>query len=185
MHVVGLAAEMSALVAVKPRQFIKTVAAIGTPERLTARAISAMTRVGAVVTVTTGVAHEFETGDEVEIEGVTPAAPYTGKQKITVTGATTFTYLIEGNPAAPALSSATASGHLWYRTAIVLGKFAARSANTGLVFLGPGSGNDTQPYKVEQDKEYGLAPGVGTRANLRDWYVDAATAGEGVVVLFM
>lgn len=184
MHVVGLAAEMSALVAVKPRQFIKTVAAIGTPERLTQRAISTITRVGALVTVTTSVNHEFETGDDVEIEGINQAV-YNGRKKIDVTGATTFTYGIEGNPADPTFTTATASAHLWCRRATFLGKKAATTPNATAVRLGPSSGNDTQGFDLAVSGESELQAMAGSRHNLRDWYLDVGTAGDGVVILFM
>ena len=55
------------------------------------KSISSITHVNAVATLTTATAHGLITGAYVSISGTTPAA-YSGVFKITVTGATTFTY---------------------------------------------------------------------------------------------
>jgi len=53
---------------------------------------------GFTATLTTATAHNLATGDQVSITGCTPSA-YNGIYKITVTGATTFTYSMASDPA--------------------------------------------------------------------------------------
>lgn len=58
--------------------------------------ISAASRVGTLVTITTAVAHGFVTQTVVFIDDVTGTVDPEGNRLITVTGATTFTYVITG-----------------------------------------------------------------------------------------
>lgn len=67
---------------------------------LTPIAVTSITRVGPIATVTTAVNHGASTGQNVTIHGAVPIA-YNGTFPITVTGLTTFTYVFGG-----ALSSA-------------------------------------------------------------------------------
>jgi hypothetical protein len=67
----------------------------------TAAAISTITRVGPVATLTTATAHGLITGNRVTISGAT-SSEYNGTYVITVTGATTFTYTMASTPAANA-----------------------------------------------------------------------------------
>lgn len=64
-----------------------------------AQTITAMTWAGGVVSVTTTTNHGYATGNIIAIAGVTPAG-YNGSYVITVTSATTFTYLLAANPGA-------------------------------------------------------------------------------------
>jgi hypothetical protein len=67
----------------------------------TAQTISSITRSGTTATLTTGSAHGLITGNRVTITGAT-ANDYNGTYVITVTGATTFTYVMATTPAANA-----------------------------------------------------------------------------------
>lgn len=69
--------------------------------------LSSLTRASTTATATTGAAHGYTTGDYVTVAGATPAG-YNGKVKITVTGATTFTYPVNGALATPAIGTLTA-----------------------------------------------------------------------------
>jgi len=62
------------------------------------KTISSITHVNETATLTTTTAHGLTTGAYVSISGTTPAA-YSGVFKITVTGTTTFTYLMASTPA--------------------------------------------------------------------------------------
>jgi hypothetical protein len=62
------------------------------------RTINSITRVNLVATLTTATAHGLSTGNQVSITGCTPAE-FNGIYKITVTGATTFTYTMAAIPA--------------------------------------------------------------------------------------
>lgn len=67
----------------------------------TAQAISTITRVGTLATLTTSESHLRYTGETVTISGALPAE-YNGTYTITVTSPTTFTYVMASDPGASA-----------------------------------------------------------------------------------
>lgn len=69
--------------------------------------VTSLTRIGSVATVVTSDAHEYLTGDYVTIAGATPSG-YNARVKVTVTGATTFTYPTSSALATPASGTITA-----------------------------------------------------------------------------
>jgi hypothetical protein len=77
----------------------------------TAQTIATLTHVGTVATATTTVAHGLATGNRISLSGATPT-DYNGTYVITVTGATTFTYVIATTPAtnATVVGSYTVTG---------------------------------------------------------------------------
>jgi head-tail adaptor len=70
-------------------------------------AVSSLTRASTTATATTSAPHGYATNDFVQIAGATPSG-YDGKFKITVTGPSTFTYLVNGTLATPATGTITA-----------------------------------------------------------------------------
>jgi hypothetical protein len=70
--------------------------------------VTSITRSGSVATVTTTAPHGATTGQNVTIAGAAQPA-YNGTDDLTVTGASTFTYLVNGEPASPATGTITAS----------------------------------------------------------------------------
>ena len=72
-----------------------------------ATAVSSITSVSTLATVTTTAAHGFLTGDVVTIAGASPVA-YNGSYTITVTGLQTFTYVFAGGTS-PATGTITAT----------------------------------------------------------------------------
>ncbi len=62
-----------------------------------AQTISTITRVGTLATATTAAPHGLVTGNSVTIAGTTPAG-FSGTYVITVTGASTFTYVMASDP---------------------------------------------------------------------------------------
>ncbi len=68
-------------------------------------AATSITRSGSTATVTTTAAHGLQTGDQVEISGVTQT-DYNGTFTVTVTGTTTFTYAVANAPTTPATGTA-------------------------------------------------------------------------------
>lgn len=66
----------------------------------------------------------------------------------------------------------------------ILGKASPRTTNTGTVYVGPSSGNDTQPYPVTAGGEVVLRAQDTAPFNLRDWYVDVLNSGDGVTIIF-
>jgi hypothetical protein len=67
----------------------------------TAQTISSITHVGTLATLTTSSAHGLITGNRVTISGASPS-DYNGTYVITVTGTTTFTYVMATTPASNA-----------------------------------------------------------------------------------
>jgi head-tail adaptor len=68
--------------------------------------VASLTRTTTVATVTTVEPHGYTTGDFVTIAGATPAG-YNGKVKITVTGASSFTYPVNSALATPPTGALT------------------------------------------------------------------------------
>lgn len=76
----------------------------------TAIASTSVTRVTTTATFTCASAHGYTTGDLVTVAGVTPAG-YNGTFQITVTGSTTFTYVMPADPG----GSATVQGNVTHQ----------------------------------------------------------------------
>lgn len=172
----------------KARQFLQTVAASGTPEALTQRGITSMTRSGTTVTVTASENHGFATGDYVKHTGATQAQ-YNVTRVITVTSATVYTFSIDYEatlPATPATGTPVAVGQLESIKAIVTpAKDLARTANTGTVFCGPTSTNDEQSDSLAAvTDQLVIEPPSGKYFNLADWFADVVTNADGVIVQF-
>lgn len=70
--------------------------------------VSTLTQTAGTATCTTGSAHEYSTDDWVYIEGANEAG-YNGIVKITVTGATTFTYTVASGTSSPATGTITST----------------------------------------------------------------------------
>lgn len=73
---------------------------------MTPLSVSGITRTDDTATATTAAAHGLATGDKVYIAGA-DQAEYNGIHTITVTGASTFTYAVEDEPATPATGTIT------------------------------------------------------------------------------
>lgn len=80
----------------------------------TEKAVTSITRVGTTATVTMAAAHGWSTGTVAAIHGATGADGllYNGDFTITVTSATTFTYLMGGTPSASAAGTIVAASGL-------------------------------------------------------------------------
>jgi head-tail adaptor len=68
--------------------------------------VTSLSRTSTTATAQTATPHSYATGDFVTIAGATPSG-YTGKVKITVTGPSTFTYVVNGALATPATGTIT------------------------------------------------------------------------------
>lgn len=178
----------------KERQLIKTVAASGTPERATAFSVSSITVAKSTepgfrdiytATVTTAAAHWIQTGDSVTISGANESQFNGDFQVASATpNTTTFTILLTTTSLASATGTIVGYARIPFTKAIVYGRKAARTANTGIVYLGPLATNDTQPTTVQSDGEYLLDVAVGARRDWSDVYIDVATNADGIVALF-
>lgn len=175
-------------IATKPVLLIKTVASSSVPERLTARSISSMARSGITnrILVTTSAAHGYHTGARVYISGATEPefnTPANG-ELVTVVDATTFYVAMPGTTAS-ASGTIVCYADIWCRSALVFGQKAVRTANTGTVYLGTESTNDSQPLAIATGAERELVPDqLDQRRNLGDFYLDVATNADGVVILY-
>lgn len=68
--------------------------------------VTSLTRSSSTATATTAAPHSYASNDYVTIAGATQTE-YNGKKKITVTGASSFTYPVTGTPATPATGTIT------------------------------------------------------------------------------
>jgi hypothetical protein len=79
---------------------------------VTGQGITSITFVSSTATLTTNSPHGLSTNDYVTVVGASPAQ-YNGTYSITVTGASTFTYVMASTPATNAISVGTYYANLW------------------------------------------------------------------------
>lgn len=104
--------------------------------------ISSITRVTTTATLTTAQAHGLTTGMQVTVSGALPAQ-YNGTFAITVTGPTTFTYVMAGDPgasASPAGTYAISSAFARITDPDFPGADTVGFLNQRFVFTEPGTG---------------------------------------------
>ena len=65
-----------------------------------------------------------------------------------------------------------------------IGNNAARTANTGTVYVGPTSTNDTQVLAITTGQVMTIECAPGEWIDLYEWYLDPVTANDGVVILY-
>ena len=70
------------------------------------------------------------------------------------------------------------------RAITVLGNKDYRTGNTGTVYIGPSSTNDQQVLSITTGQILTLSFGENQFIDLYDWYLDVATADDGVVVIY-
>jgi len=80
--------------------------------------------------------------------------------------------------------SLTTGTNIWCTRATIIGNKAARTANTGTVFIGPLAADDTQPYKILTGEIHVFIAPPGTSINLKDWYLDVTTNDDGLVIIY-
>ena len=177
-------------------EFIKTVAASGTPERLTSRAVSAINRSGTtreVIVECPG--HGFVLGSRVYIGGASEPEFNTGIIRNDFGGygatirriesETEFILLLDGSSSAATGGPLVLYADVWVRQATLLGKNAARTNNTGTVYIGTSPTNDAQAFPITAGAEAFLPAGresVGPLINLADFWLDVTTNNDGVYV---
>jgi hypothetical protein len=168
-------------------EFVKTVAATGTPERLTSRSVTSIARSGTtrrcLVTIT---GHGFTPGAVVYFSGAAEAE-FNGTFNVaSVIDDDTFYILIAGSTAA-ASGTLVCYADIWVRQATLLGKKGPRTNNAGNVYLGTKAADNLQPYELPPNAEMFLPAGregVGPMINLADWYLDVANNDDGAYVLY-
>ena len=80
----------------------------------------------------------------------------------------------------------TSTSPTYFSNAIYIGLKAVnpRTANSGIVYLGVTSGNETQPIAINPSEVYSISAPTGVIFDLSTWYLDVATNGDGVVVIY-
>lgn len=176
-----------------PRQWVVTNASTTVPKRLSNFAIDSdvvsMTALDTTVTVTLTPDHGLVTGDLVELSGEFTPAGVIGKHKITVVSSKVFTFTLQSDPGTITYPSGSYFDLCYsFVTATMLGKNAFRTANTGTVYIGVTSVDGEQPYEIlpynsTTNAGVALLNGAGeNRRVLSHWYMDVATANDGLVI---
>lgn len=65
----------------------------------------------------------------------------------------------------------------------IIGNKAARTANTGTIYIGPTSTNDTQSIPITTGQILTMVAPPGQWIDLYDYWLDVTTAGDGVVII--
>ena len=86
--------------------------------------------------------------------------------------------------AATGTPEAVAVNGTFFKTALFIGNKAARTANTGKVWLGVTAGDGTQPIGLDAGAQRTIEAPEGQKYDLNDWYVDVETANDGVLVIY-
>jgi len=87
--------------------------------------------------------------------------------------------------AATATPEALVATPTYVQKAYIFPLKGVRTANTGNVYLGVTSANDTQPWLLTPSTTpIVIEAPLGRKINLAAFYVDVATAGDGVVVWY-
>lgn len=104
---------------------------------------------------------------------------FTVAQSIKGTGQFSKTVSATGTP--EALTNAT----VLVKEVTFLGKSAPRTDNTGDVYIGITSGDNTQAFKLPPGGEAVIrVQDPSGFINLSSWYVDVTTANDGVTVIY-
>lgn len=177
----------------KMRQWVKTVASAGTPERVTRFVQTTASWSAGLLTIVAPAAAYLVPGDTVVLDGTGAMSAFSTALigiplevvGVVNTGVTFFSVRI---PDQATNSSVALWG--WYlraefREALFFGKFANQgSPNTTDSYLGPLSANGTQPLLLSADGQYSIVPTTNEKQFLSDWYLDVGTDTEGAVVLY-
>jgi len=166
------------------RQRIVTASAATTPVNLTTVTLSSVSAAAGIATATFAAAHGLIAGDHIVISGATPAGFNGIFHVIAAPTTTTVRYAVDASLTGAATGTVVCKALLQYRVAHILGNKAARTANTGTVYLGPESTNDTQGLPITTGATKVLEAAPGCRLDLSDLWLDVVTAADGVVILW-
>ncbi len=116
----------------------------------------------------------------------TDADPFIPVHSVDGTTALTVTVPVQVTKtvAATATPEALAADGTFFQAATLIGKKAARTLNTGTVYLGIGATNDTQALEILPGEVIEITAPPGQKYDLNDWYLDVATAADGVVIIY-
>ena len=86
--------------------------------------------------------------------------------------------------AATGTPEALAPNGTYFRMAKLSGKKAARTDNAGIVYLGIGGTDNTQPFPINPGEEIEIKVPPGEKFDLNDWYCDVLNAGDGLTIIY-
>lgn len=89
------------------------------------------------------------------------------------------TSVTPGTPVALAAASTT-----FQRATIIAKKSLSGTANAGDVKIGASASANQQPFTLSPGDEISLEAPFGKKWNFTNWYLDVATSGDGVVVIY-
>jgi hypothetical protein len=73
----------------------------------------------------------------------------------------------------------------YFKVATFIGNNStSRDANTGTVYIGVTTNNNAQPITITSGSMVVVEAPQGSWYNLADWYLDVATANDGVVIIY-
>ncbi len=91
----------------------------------------------------------------------------------------TLAVVANADPATPVVLSGSAK---WFTQAIISGKKDQTTANTGIVYIGGSSTNGENMEEVLPGTPYFISAPAGGALNLADFYMDVATANDGLAI---
>jgi hypothetical protein len=71
-----------------------------------------------------------------------------------------------------------------FSEATFIGKKDYRTSNTGNVWVGVTTNDNQQPFLISPGESVTVSAPKGTYFDLNKWYLDVATANDGVVVIY-
>lgn len=169
------------------RQRLVTSGAAGTPVNLATATASSLVPASGFATVTFAAAHGLVAGDAIRISGVTGAmatALNTTFEVLDVPSSTTLRFACDANLVGAAPGTIVVKADLWFRGAKLVGNNAIRTANVGLVYVGPDAADGTQGLAIASGATVSLDVAPGARLNLADLWVDVVNANDGVLVIW-
>lgn len=97
---------------------------------------------------------------------------------------TTVSVQVTKTVAATGTPEVLAADGTFFLSATLIGKRAARTNNTGIVYLGIGITNDTQALEIAPGEVVQISAPAGQRYDLNDWGLDVLNAGDGVIIIY-
>ena len=94
-------------------------------------------------------------------------------------GMETLAVVTNASTTVPKVISAT---DVWFTQAIIEGKRAQGTANTGIVYIGASSVDGENPHEVLPGTPFFFSAPAGGCLNLGALYMDVATANDGLMI---
>ena len=178
--------EISMCIKGTQRQWVMTNSSTTVPKRLTTVPHSAAVHGTSQLVVTSTAAPNLQVNDWANVTFTTNTS-LNGRYRISAVTSTTFTLAVKDTVADLGnvdSDIATLYVELPFTSALLRGQKAIQTANTGDVAIGTSSTDGNQPDVIQSGQIWNLTPSLGRYWDLADWYVDVATANDGLVITF-